>query len=94
MEVVPAKKHELEEVLKLQYLAYTSDAESYADYSIPPLQQTIEGIAKEAKTSKLLVVKINGTIVGSVRGYLEYNVCKIGRLIVHPSISEKGLGLN
>ncbi len=35
---------DLEEILKLQKLAYKSEAEIYNDYSIPPLLQTIDEI--------------------------------------------------
>ena len=35
---------------------------------------------------------IGGTIVGSVRGYLEGETCYIGRLIVRPEMRNQGIG--
>jgi len=92
MEVIPAQENDLEEILQLQYLAYKSEAILCDDYSIPPLQQTIEGIVEEATISRFLVVKFNDVIIGSVRAYMDEGVCKIGRLIVHPEHQRKGVG--
>jgi len=56
----------------------------YNDYNIPPLQQNIESIISEVKTSQFLTAKIDDLIIGSVRARMDNNICKIGRLIVHP----------
>jgi hypothetical protein len=40
-----------EEILELQKLAYLSEAETYNDYSIPPLTQTIDQIRADFENS-------------------------------------------
>ena len=37
-----AQKEDLEEILKLQYLAYQSEAKLFGNMEIPPLMQTLE----------------------------------------------------
>lgn len=41
MQISRAEKQDLEEILKLQYLAYQSEAALFGTNDIPPLKQTI-----------------------------------------------------
>ena len=49
---------------------------------------------KPPKKSKLILKAIadGGKITGSVRACLDDGTCKIGRLIVHPDIQNRGIG--
>jgi ribosomal protein S18 acetylase RimI-like enzyme len=80
------------EILSLQKLAYQSEAEIYDDFSIPPLTQTLEGIAEDFGEQVYLKAVVNGVIIGSVRGFLQEDTCYIGRLIVHPVYQNRGIG--
>lgn len=42
-----AQKEDLEAILKLQYLAYQSEAKLFGNMDIPPLKQTIEEVYDE-----------------------------------------------
>jgi ribosomal protein S18 acetylase RimI-like enzyme len=81
-----------EEILELQKLAYLSEAETYNDYSIPPLTQTIDQIRADFENQLFLKASTREKIVGSVRGYMENDTCYIGRLIVHPDFQKRGIG--
>ncbi|MGE5614336.1 MAG: GNAT family N-acetyltransferase [Bacillota bacterium] len=81
-----------EEILKLQKLAYLSEAEIYNDYGIPPLRQTIEEITGEFAVNVFLKAVSDGKIIGSVRGFEKDGTCFIGRLFVHPDYRNKGIG--
>lgn len=83
---------DLEEILALQKLAYQSEAEICNDYMIPPLIQTLEGIREDYNKQIILKEVIDGKITGSVRAYEIDGVCYIGRVIVHPSQQNKGIG--
>lgn len=83
---------DLDEILNLQKLAYISEAEIYDDFSIPPLLQTPDDLAKEAANSLMLKAVHNGKIIGSVRAYEKDGTCYIGKLIVHPDFQNKGIG--
>jgi ribosomal protein S18 acetylase RimI-like enzyme len=87
-----ASVKDAEEILKLQKLAYISEAEIYNDYSIPPLTQTLPEIIEDFKKNVILKALSSGEIIGSVRGELTGDSCYIGRLMVHPDFQNKGIG--
>lgn len=87
-----ASESDLEEILTLQKLAYISEAEIYNDFSIPPLQQTLEEIRKEYNEKTFFKAVASGRIVGSVRANVADGICCIGKLIVHPDYQNKGIG--
>jgi ribosomal protein S18 acetylase RimI-like enzyme len=80
-----------EEILELQKLAYQSEGIIYNDWSIPPLNQTIEEIKKEFAKTTFLKACSSDRIIGSVRASAHNGSCKIGRLIVHPDFQGKGI---
>ena len=68
MVIQKAQKEDLEEILKLQYLAYQSEANLFNDMDIPPLKQTLEEVFEEfEKGTVLKAVDEEGVIIGSVR---------------------------
>jgi ribosomal protein S18 acetylase RimI-like enzyme len=79
-------------ILALQKLAYKSEARLYNDWSIPPLQQTLDSLIAEFQTHKILKAVIDGQIVGSVRCKTVDGDCTIGRLIVEPHFQGRGIG--
>lgn len=79
-------------IIKLQQLAYQTEAALYQDWTTPPLTQTAEDLKNEFLSSIVLKAMINGKIVGSVRGRLVNSVAHIGRLIVHPDFQKQGIG--
>jgi ribosomal protein S18 acetylase RimI-like enzyme len=92
MEFSLAAIEDAEQILKLQTLAYQSEAEIYQDYNIPPLTQTIAEIKEEFVNQTFLKAVDGKNIIGSVRAYSDGNSCFIGRLIVHPDSQGKGIG--
>ena len=88
-----AEQKDLKEILALQYLAYQSEAKLFGSMDIPPLKQTIEEVFDEyEKGTVLKAVDGAGTIIGSVRAYRENETVYIGKLMVHPSMQNQGLG--
>jgi len=92
MSIEQATIDDAQEILALQKLAYTSEAEIYNDFTIPPLQQTVEEIKAEFVNQCFLKFCANGRIVGSVRAYMKEGTCFIGKLIVHPESQNQGIG--
>lgn len=91
--ITKATPKDAEEILKLQKLAYISEAEIINDFTIPPLVQTLEETLADYRTNTVLKAVINGKIVGSVRGELkEDGSVYIGKLMVNPDIQNQGLG--
>ena len=81
-----------ERILALQKLAYESEARLYDDWTLPPLTQTLENLAEEFATSRILKAVVAGELAGSVRGREEGGVCHVGRLIVRPDLQGLGVG--
>ncbi|MEV4613633.1 GNAT family N-acetyltransferase [Kitasatospora sp. NPDC049258] len=88
-----ANEQDAEQILKLQYLGYQSEAELYSDWSIDPLTQSLESLREEIAERHVLVARLGDEVVGTVRGWVdEQGVGHIGRLVVHPRIQRHGLG--
>ena len=80
------------EILALQKTAYRSEAELYDDFTLAPLQQTLEEMDADFARQTVLKAVMDGQIVGSVRAAMDGGVCTLRRLIVHPEYQNFGIG--
>ncbi|MDT9684170.1 GNAT family N-acetyltransferase [Streptomyces sp. TRM76323] len=88
-----ASAQDAEQILKLQYLCYQSEAELYGDYTIEPLTQPLDDLKAELERGHALVARLGDEVVASVRGEVdETGTARIGKLIVHPRLRGHGLG--
>ncbi|MDD2467609.1 MAG: GNAT family N-acetyltransferase [Desulfobulbus sp.] len=92
IELIQATTYDASEILALQKIAYEKEATLYDDWNIPPLTQSLSEIQNEFNTSIVLKAIVGVKIIGSVRASLDSDICKIGRLIVHPDYQSKGIG--
>lgn len=92
LNILKAEDTDAEDILKLQFLSYISEAEIYNDYNIPPLTQTLEELKKEFSYKVFLKAVYEGGIIGTVRGYENNGTVYIERLAVHPGFRGKGAG--
>ena len=92
MKIEKATIDDAQEILILQKLVYTSEAEIYNDFTIQPLHQSIDEIKSEFADQHFLKFCEKAKIVGSVRAYVKEGTCFIGKLIVHPEYQDRGLG--
>jgi ribosomal protein S18 acetylase RimI-like enzyme len=90
--IAEATPDDLEGILKLQYLCYQIEAERYDFWTIPALTQSLASLAEDLRTKPVLVARIGGEVVGSVRGGRSGDDFHIGRLVVHPRVQRRGLG--
>lgn len=82
-----------EQILKLQYLCYQSEAQLYGDYRIEPLTQTLEDLRGELAAGTVLVARLGEEVIGSVRARVEADgTASISKLFVHPRMHRHGLG--
>jgi ribosomal protein S18 acetylase RimI-like enzyme len=79
-------------ILKLQQLAYQSEASLYNDFNIPPLTQTLDELKNDFTSKVFLKTQVEGKIIGSVRGDRTGSTCYIERLIVDPDFQGQGIG--
>lgn len=94
MKITRAVRADLAAILQLQYLAYRSEAELLNDFSIPPLQETLEEMSAQYDRGDIFLKMETGggLILGSVRGHRTEDTLFIGKLMVHPGWRRKGLG--
>lgn len=92
MIIEKANISDAKEILLLQKLAYSSEADIYNDFGIFPIVQTLDQIEKDFEKWTFLKAIIDGRIVGSVRAHEKEGTCHIGRLIVHPDFQNRGIG--
>lgn len=92
MVIIEADQEDVEAILELQRLAYVTEAELYDDYTIAPLEETLDQLRLDFGSHVFLKAVIDDKIVGSVRADMSGGVCRIGRLIVHPDFRSGGIG--
>ena len=91
--ITKATEADLPEILKLQYLAYQSEAIIAGTFDIPPLKQTFPELRAEFQRGSLLkAVDSTGKILGSVRYFHLGDTVSIGKLMVLPNCQGHGLG--
>ncbi len=91
--VKKAEYGDLKEILRLQYLAYQSEAALFGTNDIPPLKQTLNEIIEEYKSGIILkMVSDDGAIIGSVRAKENKGTVSVGKLMVHPNHRCRGYG--
>lgn len=91
--IIKAEFEDLPEILKLQYLAYQTEAARFGRNDIQPLTETLEEVQEEYKNGTVLkMVTDDGKIIGSVRAYEKDGTAYIGKLMVHPDHRCKGYG--
>ena len=83
---------DLPDILALQKTAYLSEAELCQDFTIAPLQQTMDQIIHEFSEGIFLKALIEDRIIGSVRAEEDGETCYIAKLIVHPEYQNIGIG--
>ncbi|MEV5609825.1 GNAT family N-acetyltransferase [Streptomyces sp. NPDC052225] len=88
-----ATEADAEQILKLQYLCYQSEAQLYGDYTIEPLTQSLDSVRAELSGGSVLVARLGDEVVASVRGTIDADgTARINKLIVHPRMQRHGLG--
>ncbi|GHF89865.1 GNAT family N-acetyltransferase [Streptomyces thermodiastaticus] len=88
-----ATEQDAEQILKLQYLSFQSEAALYGNYRIDPLVQTLDSVREEVARDCVIVARLGEEVVGSVRGRVgEDGAAVIGKLCVHPRLQGHGIG--
>lgn len=93
MKILKATQGDLEEILQVQHMAFTKEAEDFNDFDIEPMTQTLEDLEEEYKVFVFLkTVDNEGKIIGSIRGYIKEGTSYIGKTFVHPDYQGRGIG--
>ncbi|MEU6589039.1 GNAT family N-acetyltransferase [Streptomyces sp. NPDC046881] len=88
-----ATEQDAEQIFRLQYLCFQSEAALYGNYRIDPLVQTLDSVRQEVASDCVFVARLGEEVVGSVRGKVtEDGAAAIGTLCVHPRLQGHGIG--
>ncbi|MEU4467298.1 MULTISPECIES: GNAT family N-acetyltransferase [unclassified Streptomyces] len=88
-----ATEQDAEQIFRLQYLCFQSEAALYGNYRIDPLVQTLDSVREEVTRDCVFVARLGEEVVGSVRGSVtEDGAAAIGKLCVHPRLQGHGIG--
>lgn len=88
-----ANDEDAEQIFRLRYLCFQSEAALYGNYRIDPLVQSLDSVREEVGSDCVFVARLGDEVVGSVRGALdEDGTASIGELCVHPRLQGHGIG--
>ncbi|MEU0970618.1 GNAT family N-acetyltransferase [Streptomyces sp. NPDC005917] len=88
-----ATEQDAEQIFRLQYLCFQSEAALYGNYRIDPLVQSLDSVRQELSSDCVFVARLGEEVVGSVRGsVIEDGAAAIGKLCVHPRLQGHGIG--
>ncbi|MGW0823967.1 GNAT family N-acetyltransferase [Streptomyces sp. NPDC002845] len=88
-----ATDQDAEQIFRLQYLCFQSEAALYGNYRIDPLVQTLDSVRGEVAADCVFVARLGDEVVGSVRGTTnDDGTASIGKLCVHPRLQGHGIG--
>ena len=63
-----ATEQDAEQIFRLQYLCFQSEAALYGNYRIDPLVQSLDSVREEVASDCVFVARLGDEVVGSVRG--------------------------
>ncbi len=92
MEILDATPEDAEAIVQVVHAAFRPTAGLYDMESLPPLEDTPEGLVADLACQVVLKAVEDGRIVGSVRGEVADGTCKVGRLVVDPRYQGRGIG--
>ncbi|WP_217176655.1 GNAT family N-acetyltransferase [Streptomyces sp. AC495_CC817] len=88
-----ATEQDAEQIFRLQYLCFQSEAALYGNYRIDPLVESLDSVRAEVASACVFVARLGDEVIGSVRGALDADgTAAIGKLCVHPRLQGHGIG--
>ena len=90
--VQPATAGDAGELLTLQRACWVQEEQANPGVEIPPLHESIDDVRHWLTTWVTFVVRIDGRLVGAVRGRREGDTWDVGRIMVAPDLQGRGLG--
>jgi tRNA (guanine37-N1)-methyltransferase len=92
-EIVPATRGDAGELLTLQRACWLQEAIANESVTgIPALSESYDDVVAWLAEWTTFVVRVEGRLVGAVRGRMEGSAWDIGRVMVAPDLQGRGLG--
>ena len=87
-----ARDHDAGELLVLQRACWVQEAIDNGSLQIPALHESLSDVLRGFEDWQTWVLRRGGRLIGSVRARLDDTAWDIGRLMVAPDLSGRGLG--
>jgi ribosomal protein S18 acetylase RimI-like enzyme len=87
-----AADEDAEAIAALIRLAFESQCELYDDWTLPPMSETAASVLDAMRSGTVLVARVDGRLVGSVRAAVRGDTVEVGRLVVDPATQGRGVG--
>ena len=80
------------EVMTLQRAAFVSEAQIYGSVDTPAFTQTLDEVRAELSDCTGWTARVDGRLVGALRGRLDGDLLLIGRIAIAPDMQGEGIG--
>ncbi len=90
--IEPATRADAAEILTLQLACWVQEALANDTLEIPALHESLADVLASFDDWDYYSVRVDGRLVGAVRGRLEGEAWDIGRIMVAPDLQGRGLG--
>jgi GNAT superfamily N-acetyltransferase len=90
--VARATEHDAAELCVLQRCCWVAEAIANDTLAIPALHEDLATITQWIKEMQVWTVRVDGRLIGAVRGALSDDSWQVGRLMVAPDFAGQGLG--
>jgi ribosomal protein S18 acetylase RimI-like enzyme len=92
IDISKLERDELADALALQKMAFVTEALLYQNHRLPPLEERFTDIDLEFDRKVFLKARLEESLVGVVRGFVDGGTGFIERLAVHPGFRGRGIG--
>ena len=92
LEILPLELADLPDALALQKMAFMTEALRHNDYRIAQLEEGFAAFTREFKQKTFLQARLEGALVGLIRGHALDGTGFIERLSIHPAHRGRGIG--
>jgi GNAT superfamily N-acetyltransferase len=79
-------------MLDLQQRAFAEEGRRCGTEEIPPLTEPLAAIVEHVQSQTALVARLDGRLIGAIRGVRTGGVCTLRALVVDPSCQGRGVG--
>ncbi|WP_166023686.1 GNAT family N-acetyltransferase [Streptomyces chilikensis] len=88
-----AAEQDAEQIFRLRYLCFQSEAALYGDHRIGPLSESLADVRGEIASGVVCVARLGDEVIGSVYGRVTADGAgEIDGLCVHPRLQGHGIG--
>jgi len=90
--ISPAIPEDAPTMLDLQRRAFAEEGHRSGSQDIPPLTERLDTVIENIQKQTALIARIDGKIIGAIRGIVNSRVCTVRALAVDPANQGRGIG--